>query len=131
MLNDIKLLTTFDLLSSIKFIFAVFVVLKCLEVLISAIRNRNKSATLDQEETMPIVLSEQVSAKGIESGVQAVREDGQEGAKDGKIENNSIKNKNIHKIMNKENEDKLTTEQRPSLKKSHKTPNYKSTSENT
>lgn len=113
MLNDIKLLTTFDLLSSIKFIFAVFVVLKCLEVLISAIRNRNKSATLDHEETMPIVLSEQMSAKGIESGVQAVREDGQEGAKDGKIENNSIKNKNIHKIMNKENEDKLTTEQRP------------------
>jgi hypothetical protein len=44
MLNLIQLFTTFDLLSSIKFIFALFVLLKCLEVLVTLVRNTTKVA---------------------------------------------------------------------------------------
>lgn len=104
MLNLIQLFTTFDLLSSIKFIFAVFVLLKCLEVLVTIIRKKANSNQQDHQETMPLVLSEHVSVKEIQSETKNAGEDEDEVAKDGKIEINNIKNKTFYKFVNKENE---------------------------
>jgi hypothetical protein len=51
-------------------------------------------------------------------------------AKDGKIEINSIKNKNIHKNTNKENEKGLAHPQPEPVKKIYKTANPSTADEN-